>query len=212
MDRAKLASTYKYNSEVFDVETKEMSIDGFYLDTIVRTGVIALDSIVVDGLNLDIYKDQTKPFNLSKRPLFLNQKFKKLDHPIYINKVFIKNTFFSYREKHENKDDLLAIDISDMNVKLNYLTSIKDSLKADEALTINLKGKLNSVADLNLDILMPYNTWNDSFSFTGSVGASQLSAFNSAIFPAAGIRLESGMLKVCNFLLQEILQMERKEV
>ena len=199
MDRAKLASTYKYNSEVFDVETKEMSIDGFYLDTIVRTGVIALDSIVVDGLNLDIYKDQTKPFNLEKRPLFLNQKLKKLDHPIYINKVLIKNTFFSYREKYENKDNLMAIDISAMNAELSYLTSIKDSLETDKKITINIKGKLNSVADLNLDILMPYNTWNDSFSFTGSVGASQLSAFNSAIFPAAGIRLESGMLKSMQF-------------
>ena len=192
MDRAKLASTYKYNSEVFDVETKEISLNGFYLDSIVRNGVVDLESVVVDGLKLSIYKDQTKPFNLKKRPLFLNQKLKKLDHPIYINKVLIKNTFFSYREKHEGKDDLLAIDISDMNAELNYLTSIKDSLETDKKITINVKGKLNSVADLNLDIFMPYNTWNDSFSFNGSVGAAKLSAFNSAVFPAAGIKLEGG--------------------
>jgi len=199
MDRAKLASTYKYNSEVFDVETKEISLNGFYLDSIIRNGLVDIDSVVVDGVNVSIYKDQTKPFNLNKRPLFLNQKLKKLDHPIYINKVLIRNTFFSYREKHENKDDLLAIDISEMKVSLNHLTSMKDSLIADKELTINIKGKLNKVADLNLDVFMSYNTWNDSFSFTGSVGAANFSAFNSAVFPAAGIKFEDGRLNSMQF-------------
>ena len=199
IDRAKLASTYTYNNEVFDMETKEIGVYGFYLDSIVKAGLIALDSVVVDGVTAVIYKDQTKPFNVNKRPLFLNQKLKKLDHPIYINKVLIKNTFFSYREKHENKDDLLAIDISDMNVRLNYITSIKDSLEADKKITINVKGKLNGVADLNLDVFMPYNTWNDSFSFTGSVGAAKLSAFNSAVFPAAGIKFKAGRLNSMQF-------------
>lgn len=199
IDRAKLASTYKYNTEVFDVETKEISFNGFYLDSIVRNGVVDLDSVVVDGVNLSIYKDQTKPFNLNKRPLFLNQKLKKLDHPIYINKVLIKNTFFSYREKHIDKNDLLAIDISDMNIRLNHLTSMKDSLIADKELTINVKGKLNKVADLNLDIFMSYNTWNDSFSFVGSVGSAKLSAFNSAVFPAAGIKFKDGKLNSMQF-------------
>lgn len=201
IDCSKLAATYKYNSEVFDVETKEISLNGFYLDSVIRNGVVDLDSVIVDGVNLSIYKDQTKPFNLKKRPLFLNQQLKKLDHPIYINKVLIKNTFFSYREKHEGKMDLLAIDISNINASLNHVTSIKDSLIANKELSINIKGKLNKVADLNLDVFMSYNTWNDSFSFIGRVGSAKFNVFNSALFPAAGIKFEDGRLNSMQFFV-----------
>lgn len=202
IDKAELASTYRYNKEVFEVETKEIVFNGFYLDSIVRLGAVNMDSIVVDGLKLAIYKDQTKPFNLNKRPLFLNQKLKKLKDPIYINKVVIKNSLFEYREKHVKFKELMAIDISEMNAELNYITSIKDSLKTDKELTIYLKGKLNSVADLNLEIFMPYNTWNNSFSFTGSVGNSKFSDFNSAVYPAAGLKFEGGNLNSMQFNVQ----------
>ncbi|RXP53796.1 hypothetical protein EC396_09885 [Lutibacter sp. HS1-25] len=199
IDKFKLASTYKYNSEVYEVASKKIIFNGFYIDSIIKNGVIAIDSIDVDGLNLDIYKDQTKPFNKQKRPLYLNQKLKRLDQPIYIQKVLIKNSLFTYKEKHDITNELLTVTISDINANFNHITSIKDSLKNSKPLNIHILGKLNNVAHLNLTVFMPYNTWNNSFSFVGKLGGANFKEFNTAIYPATGVKFEEGKLHSMNF-------------
>ena len=198
-DKAVLASTFPYNSEVFNVQTKEISLKGFHLDSIILTGIIAIDSVLVDGLDMGIYKDQTKPFNLNKRPLFLNQKFKRMKNPLHIGTVMVKNSTFKYLEKHENIDELMTVDFSDLNAQINFITSIKDSLDSGRDLTVNVKANLSNVAPVNLDIFMHYKTWNDSYSFTGSVGKANFTAFNPAIYPATGMKFEEGVLNSIQF-------------
>jgi len=66
-------------------------------------------------------------------------------------------------------------------------------------LTINFKGKLCKTASLNLDIFMDYNTWNDSYSFTGDIGKAQFTDFNPAIYPAAGVKFSDGTLNSIQF-------------
>jgi len=198
-DQAVLASTFPYNSEVFDVQTKEISLKGFHLDSIILTGIIAIDSVLVDGLDLGIYKDQRKPFNLNKRPLFLNQKFKQMKDPLHIGTVIVKNSTFKYLEKHKDMDELMTVDFSDLNAKIEFITSIKDSLDSGKDLTVNLTANLANVAPVNLDIFMHYKTWNDSYSYSGSVGKANFTAFNPAIYPATGMKFEEGVLNSIRF-------------
>ena len=194
-----IAASYKYNNEVFDVAVKNINVSGFKLDSILQTNIVKVDSIMVDGLVLEIYKDQTKPFNLAKRPLFLNQKLKQLKQPLNIEKVQVKNGSFLYEEKLEGKQDLMTISISDLNTSIEKITTIKDSLTTKKELTIQVKGTINKVAPLNLDIQMPYNSYNDSFSFSGEVGSADFSSFNSAIYPALGAKTETGKLHNVQF-------------
>jgi len=198
-DKAELASTFPYNSEVFNVKTKEIKIKGFHLDSIILTGIIAIDTVLVDGLDLGIYKDQTKPFNLNKRPLFLNQKFKRMKDPLHIGAVIVENSKFKYLERHEGMNELMTVDFSDLNAEINFITSIKDSLDSGKDLTINVKANLSNVAPVNLDIFMHYKTWNDSYSFTGSVGKANFMAFNPAIYPATGMKFQDGVLNSIQF-------------
>ena len=198
-DKAELASTFPYNSEVFNVQTNEICLKGFHLDSIILTGIIAIDSVVVDGLDLGIYKDQRKPFNLNKRPLFLNQTFKRMKDPLHIGTVIVKNSKFKYLEKHENMEGLMTVDFSDLNAEIKFITSIKDSLDSGKDLTVNVKANLSNVAPINLDIFMHYKTWNDSYSYSGSVGKANFTAFNPAIYPATGMKFEAGVLNSIQF-------------
>jgi hypothetical protein len=194
-----IAASYEYNNEVFNVAVKTIDFYGIYIDSIVRNGSFEIDSLLIDGLNLEIYKDQTKPFNLAKRPLFLNQKLKELKQPLNIEKLLLTNGLLLYQERHEGKQDLMEITISDMNASIEKITSIKDSLAAEKELTIELNGKINKIAPLHLAIYMPYNTYNNSFSFSGEVGSANFSDFNSAIYPALGAKIEGGKLHSVRF-------------
>lgn len=197
--KAKLAASYTYNSEVFDVAIKKIQVHGIYIDTIVRTGTITIDSINVNGLNLEIYKDQTKPFNLNKRPLFLNQKLKQLKHPLNIEKFTINQGQFLYEEKHPEKDELMTVNIFDLKASLEHITSIKDSFNTEKELAIQVQGKINNTAPVHLQIKMPYNSYSNSFTIKGEVGSAKFSDFNSAIYPALGAKIESGNLISATF-------------
>lgn len=199
MDKAKLASTYRYNSEVYQAETKSIQLKGFHLDSILRTGIIKIDTVLVDAPIIGIYKDQTKPFNLNKRPKFLNQKLKASKLPLNIEKVIIQNGTFSYWEKHPNFKELMTVDISNLNVLVSNVTSLKDSLENGNDLVLNVKGNLCNTAPINLDVFMDYNTWNNSYSFTGTIGKAKFTDFNPAIYPAAGIKFSKGTLNSIQF-------------
>lgn len=198
-EREKLASTFKYNTEVYEFETEAIQLKGFHLDRILRTGIIKLDTVLVESPRIGIYKDQTKPFNLNKRPKFLNQKLKALEQPINIEKVFIKNAVLNYREKHEDFKELMTLDISDFNVEISNITSLKDSLATGKDLKINLKGNICNVAPMNLDILMHYATWNNSYSFTGGIGKANFTSFNPALYPGTGVNFSAGTLNSIEF-------------
>lgn len=198
-DKFELARSFPYNSEVFDVDVEDITISGVDFDRVVLTGVTSIDTILVNGLNINIFKDQTKPFNLEKRPKFVNEKLKTLKDAINIETFLVKDSHLLYQERLPETKNLMAIAISDLNAQISNITSIKDSLKAKEKLTINLKGKLNDKASLNLDIFMPYTMYNNSFSFEGQVGKAKFSDFNSAIYPALGAKVKSGTIDHISF-------------
>jgi hypothetical protein len=199
IEKAALASTYKYNSEVYEFETDAIQFKGFYIDSILRTGIVKIDTVLIERPIIGIYKDQTKPFDLTKRPQFLNQKLKTLNQPLNIETVLIQNGLFSYWEKHEGFKELMTLDITDLNAKISNVTSLKENLTSGRNLTMSIQGKLSKVAPFNLDILMHYNTWNNSYSFKGFVGEANFVHFNPAIYPAAGVKFDDGKLESMNF-------------
>lgn len=199
IDKEKLAATYQYNSEVYQAETESIQLKGFHLDSILRTGIIKIDTVLVTSPIIGIYKDQTKPFNLNKRPKFLNQKLKAMKQPLNINEVIVKDAMFSYWEKHPDFKELMTVDISDLNVQISNVTSIKDSLNNGKELVIKVNGKLCNSASVNLDIMMDYGSWKDSYSISGNIEEAPFTDFNPAIYPAAGVKFSGGTLNSIEF-------------
>ncbi|MFD1292783.1 hypothetical protein ACFQ5N_02950 [Lutibacter holmesii] len=199
LDKKKLAATYPYNTEVYEINTKNIQFKGFYLDSILRKGVVSLDTVLVEQPIFGIYIDQTKPQDLNKRPKFLNELLKGVTEPFNIEKILLKNGELNYREKHEKFKELMVLDISNLNAEFSNVTSLKDSLDFGSDLKINLKGNICKVAPLNLDVVMHYNTYNNSYLFTGSVGAANFINFNDALYAGTGVKFESGKLQQMNF-------------
>ena len=60
--------------------------------------------------------------------------------------------------------DLLNLDISEINVTINNISSLKDSISIDKDLTIDFKAKLISTP-IETYIKMPYNSADGRFFF-----------------------------------------------
>ena len=201
-DRFKIAASQKFNTVVFDAEAKEVRIHGLKIGEMLRSGIVDIDSVVVDRLKIELYKDKNKPFDLKKRPLFPQQGLKKLKLPLHIDKVIVKNSSLNYTDKPENKEKLMVVDLTEMNAEISFITSIKDSLKSGKYLSVNFKAKLMDASALRVDLIMPYNSKVDTFYYSGSLGRAQFVKFNPAIYPATGIKFDNGTLNSLEFAVQ----------
>lgn len=198
-DKYKLGHSYKFTKEVFDVELKLISIYGYKIGKAIRQGIIDIDSILIDGLNLDLYKDRTRPFDEDKRPLFIQQQLRQLKQPLHISKIKVINSNFIYALRPEGSEKLLNVTISNFSGDIDFITSMRDSIQSGKKLKINLKGKLMGESDLDLNIMMAYNSPVDTFYFAGTLGPADFATFNPALYPATGIKFENGKLKSMKF-------------
>jgi hypothetical protein len=192
--KQKLAASYKFTKEVFDVELKNLTVYGFKLKEVVRFGIIDVDSVVLNKLNIELYKNKDKPWDFKRRPVFLQQQLKKMKVPLHIAHVFIRDSYLKYAEKPKGSKKLMVVEIPELNAQLDFVCSMKDSIRSSKNLMINLKGKLMNASYLDLDIVMPYNSSVDTFYFSGNLSSANFVKFNPAVYPATGIKFTDGKI------------------
>ncbi len=198
-DKYKLGASYKYTKEVIGVEIKSINFFGYKFGKAFRKGVIDIDSILIDGMKIDIYKDRTKPFDTSKRPLFIQQQLKTLGQPLHIKNVRVSNGSFTFALRPEGKEKLMKVDISNINADVDFVTSVSDSLQLCKELQVNLNGILMGASTVSLHVNMPYNSPVDTFYFSGELGSGNFKKFNQALYPVTGIKFNAGRLNSLKF-------------
>jgi len=198
-DKYKLGASYKYTKEVLDVEIKSINFFGYKVGKAFRQGIIDIDSILIDGMKVDVFKDRTKPFDKSKRPLFMQQQLKALKQPLHIKKVKVSNGDFTFALRPEGSEKLMKVDISNIKADVDFITSVKDSLQSGKKLQVNLNGILMGASSVSVNVKMPYNSPVDTFYFSGELGSGDFIKFNQALYPVTGIKFNGGRLNSLKF-------------
>ena len=192
---AEVMGTFKYSSEVYEFAIKNISIGGFDLDPLIYSGVLYIDQIDIDSMTALIAKDKSKPFDLNKNTLLPQQSIKKLNQPLYINKIEITNSSLNYSEQEKTPKDLLSVDMTDVNISMTNITSIQDSLNTNKDLVIDFKATLSNATPLETHLVMPYNSRDGQFYFSGNtLGGTKFTKLNPTVFPAIGVKLLAGSL------------------
>lgn len=197
ISKFELADSYAYNRDIINLNLKELKIFNFKLSKMLKKEGIYVDSINLSALNISLFKDKRKPFDENKRPTLPHIALKKLKSPLLIKKVTINNSNLRLEEKLADKDTMMVLTINQINANLQNITSIESLQK--NPLKILLNAKLMQSADLNLNVTMPLKTNSSTFYFNGTLGASKLKMFDSAIYPALGLKILSGQLDRITF-------------
>jgi len=192
ISRNALARRYKYTSEIFNVDIEDLNIYNYNLSKTLKNEGVFIDSIDITGLNLKIYKDKRKPFNMNKRPVLINYKLKKMELPLLIHKINIDKSNLKYEEREEKRAELMTVTLNDIKVSVNNVTSIKTHRK--NPLTIDLESKLMNKAKMEVKLNFPLADGKNTFHFKGSLAASKFKNYESALYPALGIKISNGTL------------------
>ncbi len=197
VNKLTLANSYIYNTEVYDLDIKEIKIYALDFEKISSNKGLFIDSIQLSQLNIEIYKDKRKPFDLSKRPKLPHQKLKTLKMPLLIHKISANDSELIYEEKLEHKDVLMKVTMKDLNINMFNVTSVKEYRNAP--LKIDLNTQLMGKANLNVDMLLPLADDQHTFFFSGYLGPSKMTSFHSAAIPALGLNVLNGQIENISF-------------
>lgn len=197
INKQTLANSYIYNTDVFDISIKDLKIYNFDLERAFENKGIFMDSIKISKMYVEIYKDKRKPFDLNKRPKFPHQLLKEMRMPLHIPKVSLDKSELIYEEKLDQKDILMKATMKDLKVNLFNVTSIKKYREIP--LKIDLSSKFMGKADLHVDMILPLANNQETFYFSGFLGPSLMTYYDSAIIPAIGLKVLNGKIESLSF-------------
>lgn len=198
--KEELAASYPFNTEVYTISMESLSMHGFNWRKAFEGNGYFIDSINISGFLVDIYKDKRKPFNEQKRPKFLYDRLKQMKTPLRIQRISTENSGLSYEEHLENKDLHLKVNMSDMSLQLDNVTSIRTFRQ--EPLRIESRSKLMGKADLRVHLVLPLKDNESTFYFAGTLGPSRMKYYDSAIIPALGLKVLNGDIDSMTFEAQ----------
>lgn len=197
VNKLTLANSYIYNTDVYDLKIKDLKIYNLDVDKIIENKGYFMDSIEINKLSVEIYKDKRKPFDLTKRPKLPNQFLKELKTPLLIHKLSLKESEMLYEEKLDRKDILMQANMKDMKVNIYNISSIKKYREAP--LKIDLHTQFMGKANLYVDMLLPLKDEEERFFFSGYLGPSEMRYYDSAIIPALGLKILTGKIESISF-------------
>ena len=189
----------KFQYEIFNCEIQSTEVQSLDLSEVLRSSDIILSNVVVDGMNLSIYKDKHFPFDTTKRPKLPTQSLKLLKQNLYIDSVIIKNSELTYSELHKLMDEPMVVNLSKMNGTVSNITSISDSIIHRSTMTVRLLANLQKSIPMGVNLYLPMNSVADTFSFNGWLGSGNMKLFNKILLPAIGIKFDDGYIDGLKF-------------
>ena len=192
-----LAKSYPFSKSVMDLEVAAIKIHRFNLQKMLNLEGVFIDSIGVSGADLQLYKDKRLPIKKHKDRLLPNVALRQSKTPLYIGKITVKETAVLIEEQMAKRDTILRISLSNINVAINNISSLKEHEK--ESLTLDVKANLMEKAALKAHLSFPLKENANYFSYNGSLGAAKLGLFDAAIFPAIGLKVLEGNLDELRF-------------
>ena len=197
VNKLTLSNSYIFNTEVYDLVINDVKIFNPSFEKIFDNEGLFIDSIQLSKLDLHVYKDKRKPFDLNKRPMLPHQKLKTLKMPLLIHKVSLTESELVYEERLEHKDILMKATMNELNINLFNITSIEKYREVP--LKIDLNAQFMNKANLNVDMILPLADDQNTFFFSGYLGPSKMSFYDSAIIPALGLKILNGNIESISF-------------
>ncbi len=197
IDKVELGKSYKYNKVIFNADIKKIRLFNYQIGRTLEYNSYFVDSIQISGMNLDLYKDRRKPFDLKKRPKFLNVLLNEMKDTLEIPKISVNDSRIFFEMVLEKRDVHLKLDLYDLNADITNVFSMNK--EPDEKLILDYESKFMKDALLKVKLEFPYKDNKELFYMKGSISKSKYRYFDSAIYPALGIKVLKGDLDGMSF-------------
>ena len=181
---AAMQQRFKFQNTQFSGTVGTMSLSGVNFDSLLYSGKLLIDKIALDKLSVSLFKDHTKPIDITRFPQYLGQTVKAIPIPLLIKQVTVTNANLVNKERKLDGNMAIA-NINRATIDARNISS----LSANNPLTINAVAYIENKAPVNLTLGFSYLA--PQYSINGRIGKFNLQDLNKLLnyyAPAAAIK------------------------
>lgn len=181
-----------YETDQFTFRNGHLKIQDFDFASFISKGHLRADSLLLQDFNLFVYRDKRQPYPKDHFPKMPQEILRKLEIPLFIKGLSIKNGYIGYTEQAKEARTPGFIDLT--NVKIVSDTISNDPSLLAQGLTTNLKLScyLMGTGHLQAEIHIPiWDTLNQHTIF-GTLDKMHLPDFNPILEKTVFINIRSG--------------------
>lgn len=192
--KALFGKKFGKQTDRFEANVGSVNIRGFDVNRFILSGGIALHSLIINGLNLEIFRDKNVPFDTTRFPKMPWQMLSHVKSLIQIDTIEVNNSLIVYEELAPAQFDAGSIRLTDLNIRIYHVSNHTDYIAKHGPMTFELNARAFDKGHLVLNIDVPENLASDEFSFSGKIGTMDMRAFNSMTELNASVNIEEGQL------------------
>ncbi len=197
ISKVAMAAKFKFNKAIADLSIKKLELFDFNLRKAIGHEGIFIDSVAVDGLRVEMYKDKRKPYDTSLYKVLPHISLKKTNSIIDVKKVHVSNSYLLYEQRNPDSKLLMKVLLADINADFYNISSIAAHRKTpmQARLSTNFMGR----APLKVFFKFNLDDKNNNFSFAGTLGSTPFKYFDEILYPLAGLKVFAGQLDKLTF-------------
>lgn len=180
----------------FNIQVPEFIIDNFDYTYFLNSRAIVADQILLNNANIDVYNDRTVPPNTkSKVGGYPHQLLSKLELPVRVPYIKVKNASVAYREKNKDTKRIGIISFKNANGDIKNVSNIQGSGVMD----ITINAKFMNTSPVAVHFIFPDNPKNGEFNVSGKFAAFDGKILNQATVPLGEVNIKSANVKGLQF-------------
>ena len=172
-----------------------MQLDGMDFQAYFREGTISADTLRLEGLDLDVFRDKRKVEDTSKRPKMIHEILEGLPRKLHLPVIAFSDIRITYEERPETKAPTAGkIFFDRVEGEISGFSTVGETSAQTDTLRVSARGRLMGQGQIDLQADHLINDGKGTFFLKGSVGAMNLPLLNDMIMPATRVALKSGRL------------------
>lgn len=193
-------SKFEERQSYVKIDEAKLKLQGVNFEQYLRNGIIEVDSIYVDNLQLELFVDKRKPENLNKRPQMLHHVFQNLQQVIHIDHVVLANSHILIEERPDNLSPRSAtLFFSEVGASIRNISNYPERRMDNHLLDVDLTAKLMGQGSLQSTIRYDLDDASGNFWLRGTLGKLDLRLLNTMLEPEAKASLKSGVVNRLDF-------------
>jgi hypothetical protein len=192
---------YEYIRQ-FSVETNWMEVHqgklevrGMDFQEYFQAGVIEAQHVLVEGLDLEVFRDKRMPDDTESRPKMIHEIIDELPTRILIDTITVEEMKVTYEERPDNDAPRAgSIFIEKINASITRFTNFEEKLAEDDELKIKAGGLFMGTGKISLDASYFVTDPKGKFTLRGNIGPMDLTLVNQMIEPATQVALKQGKI------------------
>ena len=195
----KFADAFHFQKDRYDLSLSGLNLKDIDMNSLLDKKIEASE-FAIDNADVKVSRDMHKPLeHKNKVGNYPSQMLLKLDMPVNIKKIKIKNAIVEYRENEKASDSVGVVKFTNGIFDISNVTNIPEAIQKNNEMNIAFETNALAAIPLKGNFKFVLGSKNGSFSANGNGKGFDAKVLNKVSIPMALVKINSGKINSLEF-------------